>query len=77
MGIFRKKQGKLLLEVIPSTVQENGTLLTAELGIYQDKPVVFTYDTRTQDIMIPESLEPIYPAIEEAVVRYLRQVGKI
>ena len=56
MGIFSKRQRKLLLEVIPSTVQENGTLLTAELGVYQDKPVVFTYDFRTQDIMIPESL---------------------
>ena len=77
MGFFKKKQEKLHLEVIPSTIQENGTLLTAELGVYQGNPVVFTYDSRTQDIMIPEVLEPIYPAIEEAVVRYLRQVGKM
>lgn len=77
MVFFRKSKKELHFEVIPSTLQEKGTLLTGELGVYQDKPVVFTYDSRMQNIMIPESLEPIYPAIEEAVVSYLRKIGKM
>ncbi len=65
----------LHFEVVPETLQEIGDIIHGVAGTYQGKPVVFMYDKSTQDIIIPESLEPIYPAIEEAVVRYLRSTG--
>jgi len=64
-------------DVIPSTLREKGNILMGVVGTYQGKPVAFMYDSDTQDIIIPESLEPIYPAIEEAVVRYLRNTGRL
>lgn len=67
----------LHFEVIPETVEEKGDILHGVIGYYQGKPVVFMYDSSMQDIIIPESLEPIYPAIEDAVVRYLRSTGKL
>ncbi|MDE6658030.1 MAG: hypothetical protein K2J88_05550 [Oscillospiraceae bacterium] len=67
----------LNFNVIPETLQEIGNILHGVVGTYQGKPVVFMYDASTQDIIIPESLEPVYPAIEEAVVRYLRNTGKL
>ncbi len=67
---------KLHFEVIPESLKEMGTILSGVVGKYQEKPVVFMYESSAQDIIIPESLEPIYPAIEEAVVRYLRQTGR-
>jgi len=67
----------LHFDVIPSTLQEKGNILHGIVGMYQGKPVVFMYDSDTQDIIIPESLEPIYLAIEEAVVRYLRNTGRL
>lgn len=50
-------------------------MLHGVCGYWQGKPVVFMYDASTQDIIIPESLEPVYPAIEDAVMRFLRQTG--
>ncbi|MBD5142779.1 MAG: hypothetical protein HDT22_04110 [Ruminococcus sp.] len=67
----------LHFDVIPGTLEEKGNILHGVVGTYQGKPVVFMYDASTQDIIIPESLEPVYPAIEEAVVRYLRNTGKL
>lgn len=67
----------LHFEIIPETLKEIGDIIHGVAGIYQGKPVVFMYDKSTQDIIIPESLEPIYPAIEEAVVRYLRSTGEL
>ncbi|MDE6776042.1 MAG: hypothetical protein K2J37_07110 [Ruminococcus sp.] len=67
----------LHFEVIPESLKEMGTIMHGVIGEYQGKPVVFMYDSSVQDIIIPESLEPIYPAIEEAVVRYLRQSGRL
>ena len=67
----------LHFEVRPETLQETGGMLHVICGEYQGKPVVFMYDASTQDIIIPESLEPVYPAIEDAVVRYLRQTGRL
>ena len=67
----------LRFDVIPETIKENGNILHGIVGTYQGKPVVFMYDAKTQDIIIPESLESIYPAIEEAVVRYLRYTGRL
>lgn len=67
----------LHFEVIPESLKEKGTILYGVVGKYQGKPVVFMYDSSVQDIVIPESLEPVYPAIEEAVVRYLRQSGRL
>lgn len=67
----------LHFEVIPETVEEKGNIIHGVMGNYQGKPVVFMYDSSMQDIIIPESLEPIYPAIEDAVVRYLRSIGKL
>lgn len=62
-------------EVIPASIQRKDNILHGVCGYWQDKPVVFMYDTSCQDIVIPESLEPVYPAIEDAVVRWLRQNG--
>ncbi len=67
----------LHFEVIPETLREKETMLCGVVGEYQGKPVAFMYDLSVQDIIIPESLEPIYSAIEEAVVRYLHQTGKL
>lgn len=50
-------------------------MLYGVCGYWQNKPVVFMYDVSCQDIVIPESLEPVYPAIENAVTRFLRQTG--
>ena len=66
------------LFVIPDSLNRKGGLLTGRLGtaegkplFYKDKPIIFTFDLSTKaDILIPESLEPIYPLIEDAVVRY-------
>lgn len=63
--------------VVPESLKVNGNILHGIVGMYQGKPVPFMYDASAQDIVIPESLEPIYPAIEEAVVRYLRSIGKL
>lgn len=62
-------------EVIPESVQRRDNILHGICGYWQGKPVAFLYDMTAQDIIIPESLEPVYPAIEEAVVRFLRQNG--
>ena len=67
----------LHFDVIPETLEEKGDILHGIVGTYQGKPVVFMYCASTQGIIIPESLEPVYPAIEEAVVRYLRNTGKL
>lgn len=67
----------LHFDVIPETLKKTGNILHGIAGTYQGKSVVFMYDASTQDIIIPESLEPIYPAIEDAVVRYLRSTGKL
>lgn len=66
-------------EVIPETVKlnEQGDMLTGICGELDGKPVVFTYDIVHQDILIPESLEPVYPDIEDAVVRYLKDTGRM
>jgi len=66
------------LFVISSTLDRKGNLVTGFLGkedgtqlLYKNKPIVFTFDLSTMaDILIPESLEPIYPLIEDAVMRY-------
>lgn len=66
------------LFVIPNSLNQKGNLVTGFLGkadgsqlLYKDKPIVFTFDLATSaDILIPESLEPIYPLIEDAVLRY-------
>ncbi|HBB71898.1 MAG TPA: hypothetical protein DCZ71_04750 [Ruminococcus sp.] len=66
------------LFVIPDSLNQKGNLVTGRLGredgtllFYKDKPIIFTFDLDTKaDILIPESLEDIYPLIEEAVVRY-------
>ena len=65
----------LHFEVIPETVQRKDNILHGVCGYWQGKPVVFMYDMSCQDIIIPESLEPVYPAIEDAVMRFLRQTG--
>lgn len=65
----------LYFEVIPASVQRQGTMLHGVCGYWQGNPVVFMYDVSCQDIIIPESLEPVYPAIEDAVMRFLRQTG--
>ena len=52
-------------------------MLTGICGELDCKPVVFTYDIVHQDILIPESLEPVYPDIEDAVVRYLKDTGRM
>lgn len=65
----------LHFEVMPETVQRKDNILHGICGYWQGKPVVFMYDMSCQDIIIPESLEPVYPAIEDAVMRFLRQNG--
>lgn len=65
----------LRFEVIPESLKRQGNILHGVCGYWQNKPVVFMYDVSSQDIVIPESLEPVYPAIEEAVVRFLRKNG--
>lgn len=65
----------LHFEVIPESIQRKNNILHGVCGYWQNKPVVFMYDTSCQDIVIPESLEPVYPAIEDAVVRFLRLNG--
>lgn len=66
---------KLYFEVIPESVRRKDNMLYGVCGYWQNKPVVFMYDGSCQDIVIPESLEPVYPAIEDAVTRFLRQTG--
>lgn len=63
--------------VIPESLKQQGNMLCGVCGEWNDKPVVFMYDTSSQDIIIPESLEPVYPVIEEAVLRFLRETGKL
>lgn len=66
------------LFVLPDSLQQKGNLVTGTLGkengaqlLYKDKPIIFTFDLSTKaDIFIPESLEPIYPLIEDAVMRF-------
>lgn len=66
------------LFVIPNSLNNRGNLVTGNLGkedgtllFYKNKPIVFTFDFDTKaDILIPESLEPIYSLIEDAVMRY-------
>ncbi len=66
------------LFVIPESLNQKGNLVTGTLGkedgtplLYKNKPIIFTFDSDTKaDILIPESLEPIYPLIEDAVMRY-------
>ena len=66
------------LDVLPETVQAKGTILHGLLnGTFQGKQIGFMVDTAIMDIIIPESLEPIYPYIEDAVVRYLKAIGKM
>lgn len=65
----------LHFEVMPETVQRKDNILHGICGYWLGKPVVFMYDMSCQDIIIPESLEPVYPAIEDAVMRFLRQNG--
>ncbi len=70
------------LFVIPASLRQEGNFMTGTLGKedgtplrYKDKPILFMFDLSTKaDILIPESLEPIYPLIEDAVLRYF--VGK-
>ena len=64
-------------EVKPESLREDGTLLHGIVGEYNGKPVVFIYDSSAQNIIVPEELEPIYPAIEKAVVQYLKENGKL
>lgn len=66
------------LFVIPNSLNQRGNLVTGNLGkedgtplFYNNKPIVFTFDFDTKaDFFIPESLEPIYSLIEDAVMRY-------
>lgn len=66
------------LFVIPNSLNQKGNLVTGNLGkadgtslLYKNKPIIFTFDLDTKaDILIPESLEEIYPLIEDAVMRY-------
>ncbi len=66
------------LFVLGDSLDRKGNLVTGYLGnengrqlLYKDKPIVFTFDLSTMaDILIPQSLEPIYPLIEDAVLRY-------
>ncbi len=66
------------LFVIPNSLDQKGHLVTGSLGkadgtplLYKNKPIIFTFDLDTKaDILIPESLEPIYPLIEDAVMRH-------
>lgn len=70
------------LYVIPASLQQKGNFMTGTLGkedgtplLYKDNPILFMFDLTTKaDILIAESLEPIYPLIEDAVLRYF--VGK-
>lgn len=70
------------LFVLPNSLNQKGNLVSGNLGkedgtmlLYKNKPIVFTFDYDTKaDIFIPESLEPIYPLIEDAVMRYF--IGK-
>ena len=60
------------------SLNQKGNLVTGSLGkadgtplLYKSKPIIFTFDLDTKaDILIPESLESIYPLIEDAVVQY-------
>ena len=71
------------LFVIPGSLDYKGSLVTGRLGkedgtllLYKDKPIIFTFDLGTKaDIFIPESLEPVYPLIEDAVMRYFVRKG--
>ena len=67
----------LKLEVVPESVQKTNGYLHGICGTWAGKPVPFMCQPQTMDILIPESLEPIYPAIEEAVMRYLRETGRM
>ena len=64
----------LHLEVNPASVKRQGNLMHGIAGEWNGLPVLFMYDASAQDIIIPESLEPIYPAIEAAVLRFLREM---
>lgn len=63
--------------VEPDSLRQQGNILCGVCGEWNGKPVVFMYDSTAQDIIIPESLEPVYPAIEEAVMHFLRESGKM
>ena len=65
------------LNVIPESVQEQNGFLHGICGFWQGNPVPFLLNPAEMDIMTPESLEPIYPAIEEAVVRWMRETGRM
>lgn len=64
-------------EVITESLKEDGTILHGIVGEYNGKPVVFMYDSSMKVITVPEELELLYPSIEEAVVRYLKQIGRL
>ena len=68
---------ELRFEVIPETVQERLDVLHGICGEYRGKPVMFMFDTASQGIIIPESMEPVYPEIEAAVKRCLRSTGRM
>ena len=69
------------LFVIPGSLEQREHLVTGTLGnadgkalLFRDKPIIFTFDLSTKaDIFIPHSLDPIYPLIEDAVLRYFVQ----
>ncbi len=72
------------LFVIPGSLEQREHLVTGTLGnadgkalLFRGKPILFTFDLQTRaDILIPHSLDPIYPLIEDAVVRYFLQGKK-
>lgn len=65
------------LFVISESLNQKGNLVTGTLGeedgtplLYKNKPIIFTFDSDTKaDILIPESLEPIYPLIKQLLPR--------
>lgn len=65
------------LFVIPESLNQKGNLVTGTLSkedgtplLYKNKPIIFTFDSDTKaDILIPESLEPIYPLIKQLLPR--------
>jgi hypothetical protein len=64
-------------EVQPDTVKLIGTVMHGIAGTYQGRPVTFICDVPQQSILVPEGMEAVYHEILNAVLRYLRIVGKI
>jgi len=64
-------------EVQPDTVKLIGDVMHGVAGTYQGRPVSFICDTKDQSILVPEGMEDVYHDILNAVVRYLKIVGRI